>query len=320
MDSQVAPTAVAAPGGIAGRPPSGAQYRIAHGDHRATVTEGSAAVREYRVGDRDVFQSFGEDDIAPAYHSAVLLPWPNRVAAGRYAFDGEELQLPISEPERNCALHGLACWLPWSLVSHEPDRVALSLRVLPSPGYPFQLENEVEYRLGPDGLRVTTTSTNVGPRSCPFGLGFHPYIAAAPGSTIDECTLSLDAGRRLVPDEMLIPKGEEPVAGGQYDFRIERHVGRITLDDAFTGVVRDAQRRSWARLRGVDERTAAVWADDKFGYWQVYSADRLPAPLARRAMAIEPMTAAPNAFNSGAGLIRLEPGESVTAVWGATLL
>ena len=201
-----------------------------------------------------------------------------------------------------------------------PDRVALSFRILPSPGYPFQLETRVEYRLDADGLRVTTTSANRGDRPCPYGLGFHPYVAAAPGSVIDECALTLDVRRRLLPDESLIPKGDEPVAGGGYDFRAARQVGALTLDDAFADVVRDAQGRSWARLHGVDGRTAALWADENFGYWQVYSADRLPEPLARRAMAIEPMTAAPNAFNTGDGLVRLGPGESLTAVWGATLL
>lgn len=320
MESRGAPTAAATAAGGVRRSPSGTQYRISHGDQHATITEGSAAVREYRVGDRDVFQSFAEDEIAPAYHSAVLIPWPNRIAAGRYAFDGEQCQLAITEPERNAALHGLACWLPWTLVNHEPDRVTLSFRILPSPGYPFHLDTRVDYRLDADGLRVTTTSANPGDRPCPYGLGFHPYIAAAPGSTIDDCALSLDVRRRLVPDELLIPQGDEPVADGPYDFRAPRQVGSLTLDDAFADVVRDPQGRSWARLSGVDGRTAAVWADESFGYWQVYSADRLPESMARRAMAIEPMTAAPNAFNTGDGLTRLGPGESFTAVWGAALL
>lgn len=320
MESRGAPTATATAADRARRTPSGAQYRISHGDQHATVTEGSASVRQYRVGDREVFQSFAEDEIAPAYHSAVLIPWPNRIAGGRYAFDGEQYQLAITEPERNSALHGLACWQPWTLVNHESDRVSLSFRILPSPGYPFHLETRVEYRLGEDGLRVTTTSANTGDRSCPYALGFHPYIAAAPGSHIDDCALSLDVRRRLVPDELLIPQGDEPVADGPYDFRTPRQVGPMTLDDAFADVVRDAQGRSWARLKGVDGRTAAVWADENFGYWQVYSADRLPGSMARQAMAIEPMTAAPNAFNSGDGLTRLEPGESFTAVWGAALL
>ena len=108
---------------------------------------------------------------------------------------------------------------------------------------------------------------------------------------------------------------------GQTAFDAAWQAGQLlTLDDAFADVVRDAQGRSWARLQGVDGRTAALWADENFGYWQVYSADRLPEPMARRAMAIEPMTAAPNAFNTGDGLVRLGPGESFTAVWGATLL
>jgi len=320
MESQVAPAAAATAGGRARRSPSGAQYRIAHGDHRAVITEVSAAVREYRVGEREVFQGFGEDEIAPAYHGAVLLPWPNRIAAGRYAFDGEECQLAISEPERNAALHGLACWLPWTLKTHESDRVALSLRVMPSPGYPFQLEATVEYRLAADGLRVTTTAINVGGRPCPYGLGFHPYVAAAPGSTIDECELRLDVRRRLVPDELLIPKGDEPIVDGEYDFRVSRPVGALSVDDAFTDVVHDNEGRSWARLQGADGRTAAIWADQNFRYWQAYSADRLPEPLTRRAMALEPMTCAPNAFATGDGLIRLGPGESISAEWGATLL
>jgi aldose 1-epimerase len=320
MESQVAPTVAPTAGSRGRRAPSGTQYRIRHGEHHATITEGSAAVREYRVGERDVFQSFGEHEIAAAYHGCVLIPWPNRIAAGRYAFDGEEHQLAISEPERNAALHGLACWRPWTLEDHQPDRVALSFRILPSPGYPFHLDTTVEYRLDAGGMQVTTTSLNSGDRPCPYALGFHPYLAAAPGSVVDECALRLDVRRRLVPDELLIPRGDEPVAGGGYDFRAPRPVGGLSVDDAFTDVVRDEQGRSWARLRGADGRTAAIWADRNFGYWQAYSADRLPAPMTRRAMALEPMTAAPNAFNTGDGLIRLDPGESFTAVWGATLL
>ncbi|MCW2594427.1 MAG: Aldose 1-epimerase, partial [Jatrophihabitans sp.] len=35
-------------------------------------------------------------------------------------------------------------------------------------------------------------------------------------------------------------------------------------------------------------------------------------------IAIEPMTCAPNAFNSGAGLIVLEPGGAWAGSWGIT--
>jgi aldose 1-epimerase len=51
----------------------------------------------------------------------------------------------------------------------------------------------------------------------------------------------------------------------------------------------------------------------------IYSGDTLAdVPRRRRGLAIEPMTCAPDAFNSGAGLIFLQPGASHTSTWGIT--
>ena len=106
--------------------PSGAQVRIAHGDHAATITEVGAAVREYAVGGRPVFTPFGEDEVSPAFNGAVLLPWPNRLRDGQYTVDGTTYQVPISEPDRGTALHGLACWQRWTVVDHEAARATRS--------------------------------------------------------------------------------------------------------------------------------------------------------------------------------------------------
>lgn len=60
-----------------------------------------------------------------------------------------------------------------------------------------------------------------------------------------------------------------------------------------------------------------VWADDAWPYAQLYSgADR--ADVAQRSLAVEPMTCPPNAFNTGEGLIRLEPGQRFQGTWGIT--
>ena len=48
----------------------------------------------------------------------------------------------------------------------------------------------------------------------------------------------------------------------------------------------------------------------------IYSGDTLADLTRRRGLAIEPMTCAPDAFNSGAGLVVLQPGEVHTATWG----
>ncbi len=301
------------------RPPSGLQFRLAFDDQAATVVEVGAAVREFRVGDRDVFQTYAESAFSTGFHGAVLVPWPNRLADGRYEFDGDEYQVPITEPSRMTALHGLSPWRPWTLVEHEADRVSLRLSLLPSPGYPFYLDTMVDYRLGANGLRVTTTSRNVGDRACPYAVGFHPWLSSGE-ATLDECTLSLDATHRFVADDRLLPTGEEAVVGTPYDFREQRLLGSLVLDDAFTGVPRDADGRAWVRLSGPDGRAAAIWMDGSCDYWQLCTGDMLPAHQARRGLAAEPMTAAPNAFVTGRGLQRLEPGEHVTTTWGACLL
>jgi aldose 1-epimerase len=57
-----------------------------------------------------------------------------------------------------------------------------------------------------------------------------------------------------------------------------------------------------------------VWADEAWPYVQLFSGD-LP-DIERRGFAVEPMTCPPNAFNTGEGLIRLEPGEAFEGRWG----
>jgi aldose 1-epimerase len=299
--------------------PSGAQYRIAHGDQQATVVEVGAAVREYRDGDREIFQSYPKHDVSWAYHGSVLLPWPNRLRDGCYDFDGESHQVALTEPTNHNALHGLAAWLPWTLVEHAPTSVTLGCRLFPSPGYPFRVDTLVTYELGDDGLVVSTTSTNDGDQVCPYALGFHPYVSAGPGAAIDDCTLRIGAARRLLLDDRLIPVGHEPVEDTAYDFRDDQALAGRVLDTGFTDVTADAAGISSVSVGGPDGHIVEVWADANFGFWQVYTGEDLPAPLRRRSLAVEPMTAAPNAFQTGWGLRRLELGESVTTRWGARL-
>ncbi len=59
----------------------------------------------------------------------------------------------------------------------------------------------------------------------------------------------------------------------------------------------------------------ALWVDEAYGYLQVFSGDPLP-DVNRRSLAVEPMTCPANAFRTGEGLIRLEPGASFTGAWG----
>lgn len=299
--------------------PSGTQVRIAHGEHAATITEVGAAVREYTVGGRPVFTSFAEDQVSPAFNGAVLLPWPNRLRDGAYTVDGTTYQVPVSEPARSTALHGLACWQRWVVVEQQDARATLELHLPPSPGYPFDLVARVTYSLDDAGLRVQVLTTNVGAATAPYGVGFHPWLSAD-GADLDECTLRLDAETRVTTDDRLLPTGTEPVAGS-YDLREPRLLADVDLDDAYVDVLRDADGLSWMQLAAPDGRTAAIWMDGSMDTWQVCTGDHVGDVAFRRSgVAAEPMSCIADAFRTGDRLVRLEPGASHEVTWGATLL
>jgi len=306
------------PVGAARPHPSGDQYRIGHGEHRATVTQVGAALREYSVGGRDVVVPFGADEINPVFNSAVLLPWPNRLADGSYEYGGVTHQLPITEPDRRTALHGLAAFERWSVVEHTGSAVTLELELVARPGYPFQIVAQIRYSLSDAGLEVTLDVTNVGADTAPYGCGFHPWLSTG-GASLDECTVRLDAATRVTTDDRLLPTGTEP-ASGIYDLREPRSAAELDLDDAYVDVVRDGDGLSWAHLTGPDGRTAAVWMDGSQDVWQVCTGDHIQPERRRMGLAAEPMSCAADAFRTGERLVHLAPGDRHAVRWGMTLL
>jgi aldose 1-epimerase len=225
----------------------------------------------------------------------------------------------LTEPEKNNAIHGFLRWRSWDAVREEPDRVTMSTRLHPLTGYPFLLDVEVDYRLDDAGLTVTTTATNRGDRSCPYGTGQHPYLSPGSG-VIDDAVLSFTAGSRIVTDQIRqLPTGVEPVTGGRFDFSDPRRLGDLRIDFAFTDLVRDESGLAWVRLAGSDGRHVELWVDGTYPIVELYTGDTLSPDRRRLGLGAEPMTCPPNAFQSGQGVRRLGPGEAVTTRWGVRL-
>jgi aldose 1-epimerase len=296
--------------------PSGAQHEIRHGDQRATVVEVGGGLREYTVGSEDRLDGYGLDERCEGGRGQVLIPWPNRLRDGRYAFDGEDCQLPLTEVDKGNAIHGLVRWENWSAAGHEPSRVTMEYVLHPQPGWPGTLALRIEYELGDRGLGVTTTATNVGSRDCPFGAGAHPYLTLGT-ATIDSLILKAPGRSYLEADERGIPTGSHPVAGTAFDFRSPRALGSAQLDHAFSDLERDDDGLATALIATPDGRTrAALWVDPSYNHLMLFTGDTLPPGQRRRGLAIEPMTCPPNAFQSGQDLLRLAPGESFSGRWG----
>jgi len=298
--------------------PTGQQWRIGHGRHEVVVCEVGATLRHYAVGATPVLDGFGADEWSHSGRGQVLAPWPNRLADGRYEFNGVRAQAALDEPERRNAIHGLVRWLPWTLQTRHQNQLSLRLQLHPSPGYPFSLLLELEYHVGRDGLTVTTMARSLDEGPVPFGLGFHPYLTAAT-ETVDGAILRVPARHTLDLDERGLPTGAlTPVEGTDRDFTASRFVGPTVLDTAFTTLVRDDDGRARASLDAPGGATGAtVWVDAGFQYLMVYTGDTLPdVARRRRAVAIEPMTCPPNALRTGKDVIGLQPGTEWRAQWG----
>lgn len=299
--------------------PSGTQFEIVHGEQHAVIVAVGGGIRGYDVGGVDVLQPYAVDQMCDGAHGAPLIPWPNRLGDGRYSFDGNDYQVALTEPEKRNAIHGFLRWRPWSCREKHEDRVVMTTTLFPLEGYPFTLDVQVGYHLDESGLSVTTTATNLGDQPAPYACGQHPYLSPGMGR-VDEATLQLQAATRILTDpQRQLPTGREAVAGTTYDFRDGKKIGHLALDDAFTDLERDDRGRAWVRLTRADGRVIRLWIDQAYPVVEIFTGDTLTPERRRRGLGTEAMTSPPNAFQSGDGLIRLEPGETFSASWGVAM-
>jgi aldose 1-epimerase len=303
--------------------PSGEQFEFAAGGYRAVVTECGATLRVLEHAGRQIVHGFGEEEMSSAGRGQLLVPWPNRIRDGAYSFDGRDQQLGLTEPSRHNASHGLVRWAAWTLEEHAGTSVSLGYRLMAQSGYPWTLDLEVVYDLSADGLTVTQTATNLSRHAAPYASGAHPYLSAGPGP-VDGWELTLPASLRLLPDDRQLPLGEEEVIDTPYDFRVTRPVRDTRLDHAFGDLGRDHDGVATTVVR--DPATglgAALWVDRHHPWLMVFSADDGWDPP-RQALAVEPMTAPPDAFRSGRDLVTLapagQPGDEVSVSWGIRAL
>lgn len=300
--------------------PSGEQFELTAGDYRATIVEVGGGVRTCDRGGRAVLHPYPIDAMADGAHGAPLIPWPNRLADGKYSFDGTDYQVALTEPEKNNAIHGFLQWRSWEAREQTAEGIVMGIKLHPLQGFPFALDISVEYTLSAQGLTARTTATNLGDTACPYGGGQHPYLS--PGTElIDDCEIELDAGTRILTSaDRQLPTGTESVVGTPYDFRRPRRLGDLRVDHAFTDLARDSEGRAWLRLHGSDGMTAQLWVDSTYPLIEVFTSDILSPDRRRGGLGAEPMTCPPNAFHTGALVTRLEPGATVTTAWGVQLV
>jgi len=299
--------------------PSGQQFDIAFDRQSATLTEVGAALRVYRQDGRDLLDGYGPEDMCTGARGQSLIPWPNRIKAGGYDWEGRHLQLDLSEPDKGGAIHGLTRWRNWNVQQRTADSISFAYTLHACQGWPWVLDCRLDYQLDDGGLSARTTVTNRSEEPCPFGTGAHPYLSLGlPGQVIDAGLVQVPGGTYLPVDERGIPTGHTRVDGTEYDLRELQQLSGRQIDVAYTDLVRGGDGRARVKLLRPDQSGGVeLWVDETYPYLEIFTGDTLPQPDRRRSgLGVEPMTCAPDAFNSGEGLITLEPGQSHTGRWG----
>lgn len=240
------------------------------------------------------------------YHGVMLAPWPNRVAGGNYQFGGQAFKLEINEDFGN-ALHGLLFSSVARVRSHSESALVLESEITPNAGYPCKLLVEISFELSGSGLRVQTSAKNLSQRSCPVGLGTHPFFLFD-----EDSTLEIRAGRAAIHGSDMMPIDTVDARSAGFGTGAPRAINRLSLDVQFS------EMESVAAVLRTQDWAIEIW-QERADWLMVYTTEDYNwADGRKRAVAIEPQTCAADAFNNSAGLVVLEPGQQTSYVWGVS--
>ncbi len=269
---------------------------LAHGDWRAELRPalGGALTRlTWRGG--DILRPTAPEATDPLQTACFpLVPWTNRIAAGRFAFDGRDIVLAPTPGFEPHALHGTGWRRPWSVTAADAASAVLTLEQ-PRSDWPWAWTAQQTVTLDSEGLTLALSVTNTDSDPMPAGLGLHPCFVRGLGTR-----LAFEATGVWTVDETLIPVRLAPPAA-VFDWRDGPRVDDAPfIDHAYAG---------WggvARLSGPDRTvtlTAAGAAD-----LHVF------APIGADFLCLEPVSHRPDALNAPAGeasgVTILEPGET----------
>jgi len=248
-------------------------------------------------------EDYQNNQASKGFKSAKLSPFGCRLKNGRYNFEGQEYHIEKFYLGKH-AMHGLLYNAHFMLVKENAAKEKAEVTIEYSyrgedPGYPFCYDCQVSYELGFDNyLKITTAIINKDQGSIPVMDGWHPYFTF--GGSINELQLEFQSKDRLVFDDEMLPSGKKE----RYEtFGSLEKIGGQKFDDCFT--VNFAECQPMLVLREPEKRIQVeIYPHQSYPYLQLFTPDD------RQSIAVENLSAAPDAFNNGEGLILLIPAET----------
>jgi aldose 1-epimerase len=102
--------------------------------------------------------------------SYPMAPWCNRIAAGRTAVLGRDLDLPATFPD-GTAIHGQVSQAGWTQVGVSSFRIRAG-----NDGWPWPYEVEQDFVVREHDVELGLRLTNLADEPMPAGIGIHPWF------------------------------------------------------------------------------------------------------------------------------------------------
>lgn len=223
-----------------------ALYTLHAGDITMQVTNYGARVVSLWTPDREGryedivlgYENIGRyiDNTGERFLGAVVGPYANRIAKGRFTLDGAEYTLPLNNNGQT--LHGGLKGVDrvvWDVVSATDDKLVLHyLHPDGQDGFPGNLDIEMTYSLTPDNeFRIDYKATTDKPTV--VNMSNHPFfnLKGEGNGTVLDNVMTINASHTTPVDSVLIPTGQiAPVKGTPFDFREPHAIGeRIGADN-----------------------------------------------------------------------------------------
>ena len=191
---------------------------------------GSISAFDFASGERSVkilrkCNSPGQNVLAMG--NFPLVPFVNRIRAGRFEFRGRTVELAPNMAGDPSPLHGQGWLNPWTVESAAGDRATLTF-VHAAGEWPWDYEARQEFVVDPDGLSLALSCRNISAEPMPCGLGQHPYFHCGAATRIDTRVSHV-----WTIDEHVLPVEKRP-AEGRFDLA-GRSVCGLGLDHGFGG-------------------------------------------------------------------------------------
>ncbi len=206
-----------------------------------------------------------------------MAPWVNRIANGRFAWEGREVSVAGGPGGDRQGLHGISWRMPWSVLQQGETEAKLGLVWNGAAGWPFSFSLTRRFVLAEDELAIDSILHNTGAGPMPAALGFHPFFPSAGARLRAKTSAAWTTDAAGLPVSLAF----EDVAD-----RMSRGLAVETqpLDHCFVG---------WDGVAIVDWPTHSMTmrTEPALRYLQVYS------PANAGYFCAEPQSAMPDAFN-----------------------